>query len=189
MKRIVLSVLIVLFVFSGFVAAGTYKAVPAHAVTLNGLCDLSNNYQDCAREASPYFDDWARDISGDSNQQMGRSYQGQVSNGNCWPFTCGSGNNAALDNTAVYKIYNVHSGRCLASNDTTWNVYSANCSANGTNWVWKGSSSNAYLVNVYQVNNHGGRSDWWTLDKHGLYNSLSVYDNGFRPWGMVSVIG
>jgi hypothetical protein len=167
-------------------AAGLVQ--PAHAVVLNGLC-VATPYDDCARQSGGYFDNWARDISGDSNQQMSRSYQGQVSNSGCWPFTCGTGNNASLDGKSVYKIYNIHTGQCLAASSIADGglIHAQSCSANGTNWVWNGSTGNANLINVYQTNNAAGHY-WQMLARDSLY---SILYTGSSPWswGLVSVIG
>lgn len=169
-------------------AGGAAVGAPeAHAVTLYGLCDWNAGYHWCSRQTSGTFKYWQRDISGDSNQQIGRSYQGQVSNSGCWPFTCGGGNNSNFDGAAVYKMFNINSGLCLAASSlSSLIVYASSCSANGTNWVWDGSVDNSHLINVYQTNGHGNRL-------YKLFPFANNYDlmtqTGNESWGMVPVAG
>lgn len=161
---------------------------PAQAVTLNGLCDWNQGYNDCVRQNAGGFYDWARDISGDTNQQMGRSYQGQVSSSGCWPFTCGGGNNGNFDGAAVYKIFNIHSGLCMAaSNLSTVAVYAQSCSSNGTNWVWDGTVNVSHLINVYQTNGHSNVV--YKLNPFGGRYRQLVTNQDNESWGMVPVIG
>jgi hypothetical protein len=180
----------------GLTVGATVKAPEARAVLLNGLC-TTDGYAHCARQTGSYFDWWNRDISGDTNQQMSRSYQGQVSSSGCWPFNCGSGLNAALNNTAVYKIFDINTGQCMLSNHVLgdFKVTVGNCSSNGSNWVWDGSEGNAALVNVYMSNHdcptpsHCVAMD---LDVTSLNNALVTYDSDQRPiansWGLFSVL-
>lgn len=175
-------ILAVLFALLGIVSVSP----AAHAATVYGLCNPNTNYAYCSRASSGVVYYWTRDISGDPNQQIQRQYMGQVSNANCWPFTCGGGNNAALNNESVWRIYNINTGQCYAASSlSTGEIYAESCNANGTNWVWDGTQGNAHLINVYQTNNDNNR--WEMLDSfNGVYHPLYVEDTAFADWGMVA---
>jgi hypothetical protein len=195
MRRL-LVILAGLVMLGGALTAITVTALPAHAVTLYGLCTPGSK---CARETGSYFDWWPRDISGDTNQQMSRSYQGQVSSQRCWPFNCGGGLNAAYDGASVWKIFNINTGRCMVSNHVAGDqkvTIGGSCNDNGSNWVWDGSVSNAALINVYMSNWDCPRPSQcfaMALDVVSLYGPLETLDNGQQPfastWGLVPVIG
>jgi hypothetical protein len=175
---------------AGMFTGGAVMAAPAaHATTVYGLCLTDvNPISTCARQTSTNgpVDAWARDISGDPNQQFQKLYEGQVSSQNCWPFTCGSGFNSSYNGDAVYRLYNINSGRCIApDNPDIASVYSVDCNANGVNWVW---TPEGYLVNVYQTNLAvaNGVSIGQVLVPNQWYNPMYIANPGFNSWALIA---
>lgn len=176
LRRKIQSAVLALALLGGTAVAVT-TAQDAQAATVYGICTGST----CAREASGAFEAWARDISGDSAQQQQRTYVGQVSSSNCWPFTCGNGFNAAYNGASVWRVYNIHTGHCMAADDGYY-VYATACNANGVNWVWDGTTASAHLVNVYQTDLHDSGRILTTL---GNGFQLEATGGGNQLWGLI----